>query len=136
MNIAIKKTMQNIKTALPIVAGILMLINLLNPLLTPYYTRVFTGSYIVDPLIGAIFGTLSFGIPVVSYVTGGQLLKSGVSLIAVTAFILSWSTVYFVMLPLEISNLGKKFAIWRNALNFVTSIIIAILTVLTLKFLA
>lgn len=113
--------------------GILMLVNFLNPLLAQYYSKIFTGSYIIDPFIGAVAGTLSFGIPVVSYVTGGEMLQQGVSLIAVTAFIISWSTVYFVMLPLEISNLGKKFAIVRNSMNFVVSILIAILTVVTLK---
>lgn len=125
--------MQNIKTALPIVLGILMLVNFLNPLLVRFYATIFTGSYIIDPFIGAVVGTLSFGIPVVSYVTGGEMLKQGVSLVAVTAFIISWSTVYFVMLPLEISNLGRKFAILRNTMNFAASILIAILTVLTLK---
>jgi hypothetical protein len=133
MKSALVKTLQNIKTALPIVLGILMLVNFLNPLLVRFYATIFTGSYIIDPFIGAVVGTLSFGIPVVSYVTGGEMLKQGVSLVAVTAFIISWSTVYFVMLPLEISNLGRKFAILRNTMNFAASILIAILTVLTLK---
>jgi hypothetical protein len=134
VNTAVQKTVQNIKMSIPIVLGILMLIQLVNPVLQPYYGHIFTGSYIIDPLIGAIFGTISFGIPVASYVTGGELLKSGVSLIAVTAFILSWSTVYFFMLPLEIAYLGKRFAILRNVINFGTSIIIAILTIATLNF--
>lgn len=136
MEQAIRKTLQNIRTALPIVAGILMLINLLNPLLAPFYTKVFTGNYLIDPLIGTIIGTLSFGIPVVSYVTGGLMIKAGVSLIAVTAFILSWSTVNFVMFPLEAASLGKRFAIYRNSFNFISAIIIAILTILALKLLA
>lgn len=133
MKNALIKTFQNIKMSTPIVIGVLMLVNIINPLIQSYYPKIFTGNYFIDPLLGAIGGTLTFGIPVASYVTGGELLKEGVSLLAVTAFILSWSTVYFVMLPLEISYLGKKFAILRNVLNFITSIIIAILTVLTLK---
>lgn len=84
-------------------------------------------------MLGAIAGTVSFGIPIASYVTGGELLKEGVSLIVVTAFIFSWSTVYFIMLPLEIKFLGKRFALLRSSLNFITAIIIAILTVFTLK---
>lgn len=115
------------------VIGILMLVNLLNPLFEKYYTKIFTGNYFFDPLIGAIAGSISFGIPIASYVTGGELLKNGVSLLAVAAFILTWSTVGIMFLPLEISNIGKKFAMWRNSLNFVSSIIIAILTILTLK---
>ena len=133
MKLAWLKTYANIKITLPIVAGVLMLLSLLNPLLSQFYDRFFTGSYLVDPLVGALVGTISFGIPVVSYVTGGEMLKEGVSLVAVTAFILSWSLVNFVMLPLEISNLGRRLAIWRNVLNFFISIIMAILTVITLK---
>lgn len=133
MQTALKKTLGNLKVSIPIVAGILMLLNALNPLVQNYYPRIFTGNYLIDPLIGAIGGTISFGVPVASYVVGGELLKSGVSLLAVTAFVLSWSTVYFIMMPLEINYLGKKFAILRNSLNFLTSIIIAVLTILTLK---
>jgi hypothetical protein len=134
MRLALIKTLQTIKMAIPIIIGVLLLISFLNPLFARYYSRIFTGNYLIDSLIGAIAGSVSFGIPIVSYVTAGELLKKGVSLLAVTAFILSWSTVGVMMLPLEISNLGKKFAIWRNSLNFFSSIIIAILTVLTLKF--
>lgn len=133
MKTAFQKTLQNIKISIPIVVAVLMLVSLVNPLIQKYYPQIFTGNYFIDPLLGAIAGTVSFGIPIASYVTGGELLKEGVSLIAVAAFILSWSTVYFVMLPLEISFLGKKFAILRSSLNFITSIIVAILTIITLK---
>jgi len=134
MKNALIKTLQNLKTSIPIVIGVLMLLNILNPLVQKYYPKIFTGNYFFDPLLGAIGGTVSFGVPVASYVIGGELLKEGVSLLAVTAFMLSWSTVYFIMLPLEITYLGKRFAILRNSINFVTSIVIAILTILTLKF--
>jgi hypothetical protein len=133
MKIALQKTLQNIRTAMPIVVGVLLLISILNPLLQKFYPKLFTGNYFIDPLVGAIAGSISFGIPVASYVTGGELLKEGVSLLGVTAFILAWSMVGTMFLPLEIANVGKKFAIWRNSLNFVGSIVIAILTVITLK---
>ncbi|MEI6588007.1 MAG: hypothetical protein WCO05_03605 [Candidatus Moraniibacteriota bacterium] len=133
MKIATQKTFQTVKTSLPIVVGILMLLSYLSPILEKYYSTVFTGNYIIDPLVGALAGSVSFGIPVASYVTGGELLKAGVSLLAVTAFIFSWTTVGIPMLPLEAAHLGKKFAIIRNAINFVAAILIAILTILTLK---
>jgi hypothetical protein len=133
MRSAFLKTIQNIKMSIPIVIAVLMLVNLINPLIQKYYPQIFTGNYFIDPFLGAVAGTVSFGIPIASYITGGELLEEGVSLIAVTAFIISWSTVYFIILPLEISFLGKRFAIWRNALNFVSSIVIAILTIITLK---
>jgi len=133
MNIALKKTIGSLQITAPIILGVLLFINLLNPLLQKFYPSIFTGNYLIDPLIGAIAGSASFGIPIISYITGGELLKQGVSLLAVIAFILSWSTVGLVMMPLEITHLGKKFAIWRNSINFFTSIIIAILTAITLN---
>ena len=135
MNTALNKTLRSFKMTAPMIIGVLLLINLLNPLLQRFYPVIFTGNYLLDPLIGAIAGSASFGIPIVSYITGGELLHEGVSLLAVIAFMLSWSTVGLVMLPLEISQLGRKFAILRNSLNFLTSIIIAILTVITLNLL-
>jgi hypothetical protein len=133
---ALQKTFQTFKISLPMIIGILMLISILNPLFAKYYPKIFTGNYLIDPLIGAVAGSISFGIPIASYVTGGELLKEGVSLLAVAAFMLAWSTVGIMFMPLEISYIGKKFAIWRNSLNFIGSIAIAILTILTLKFIA
>lgn len=130
---AADKTYKNFKIALPIMAGILMFIGLVNPPLKKYYISIFTGNYIFDPLIGAMAGSASFGIPITSYIAGGELLGSGVSLLAVTAFILTWTTVGIVMLPLEISALGRRFAIARNFTNFFFSIIIAILTIITIN---
>lgn len=134
MKEAFKKVLKNMEISLPILIGVLMLLNLLQPMLEKYYARIFTGNWFVDPLIGAIAGSFSFGIPVVSYLTGGELINQGVSLLAVTAFIFSWTTVGIPMIPLEGQNLGKKFAIVRNGFNFAFSIVIAIFTVFILRF--
>ena len=112
-----------------------MLISLANPFIKKYNTDIFTGNFLIDPIIGSLVGSISFGIPITSYIAGGELLGSGISLLAVTAFVLAWTTVGVVMLPLEISTLGRKFAITRNIINFFFSIIIAILVVITLNIL-
>lgn len=129
---AFSRTFAVFRTALPILTGVLLLISLLTPLLSRYYSRWFTGNYLIDPLVGAVAGSISFGIPVTSYVAGGELLDQGVSLLAVTAFIMAWTTVGLVMLPLEASFLGRRFALIRNGVNFFFAIIIALLTVTTL----
>jgi hypothetical protein len=135
MKAAFQKTLQNIKMAIPMIIGILMLISLINPLFQGYYSKVFTGNYLIDPLLGALAGSVAFGIPITSYIAGGELLKEGVSLLAVTAFILAWTTVGIAMLPIEMKFLGRKFALLRNSLNFVNSIIIAILVIFILNIL-
>lgn len=57
------------------------------------------------------------------------MLNHGVSLIAVTSFIVAWVTVGFIQFPAEAMLLGKKFAIVRNVVAFVFSIIVALITV-------
>ncbi len=126
-------TLKTLKMAVPMIVGVLMLISLLNPLFQQFYPKIFTGNFFLDPFLGALAGSVAFGIPITSYIAGGELLKEGVSLLAVTAFILAWTTVGVMMLPVEIKFLGKKFALARNSLNFISSIIIAILTILILR---
>jgi len=133
MKQAFANTLKTYKRMLPMMFGILLLINLLGPVLKKYYTSIFTGNYILDPLIGALAGSVSFGIPITSFIISGELLKEGISLLAVSAFILTWATVGIAMLPLEISFLGKRFAVYRNVINFFFGIIIAIFTVFTLN---
>lgn len=130
---SLQKSYKNIISIIPILIGILLLVSLIEPYLGNYYNNIFTGNLFLDPLIGAVAGSISFGIPVTSYVVGGELLERGVSLLAVSAFILAWSTVGLGMLPLEAKYLGKKFAVSRNIINFVFALIISALTVLTLK---
>jgi hypothetical protein len=130
---AIVQAFRTLRTSLPIMFGILLLVNLVTTVARDSYPKLFTGNFLLDPLVGALAGSVSFGIPVTSYVVGGELLADGVSLLAVTAFILTWTTVGIAMLPLEAKSLGMRFAFVRNAVNFVFAIVISALTVLTLQ---
>ena len=129
---AFRQTAGLFRTVIPMLCGILLLISLLHQYLSGHYRQWFTGNYILDPLIGAVAGSISFGIPITSYVAGGELLSAGVSLLAVTAFIMAWTTVGLVMVPLEASELGLRFTIIRNALNFVFALLVAMATVFIL----
>jgi hypothetical protein len=106
MKQAFFKTTQVFKTVMPMLTGVLLLVSLLHQFFKNNYQHWFSGNLILDPFIGAIAGSISFGMPVTSYVVGGELLHAGVSLLAVTAFIMSWTTVGLIMIPLEASALG------------------------------
>lgn len=130
------KTLNSLKMSMPILLGMLLLIGLFTNILTKnFYSKIFTGSLLIDPIIGASFGSIAVGNPITSYVIGGELIKQGISFIAVVAFILSWVTVGLVQLPAESLMLGRKFAIIRNIASFISAIIISILTVFTLRLL-
>jgi hypothetical protein len=57
------------------------------------YRFIFSGNWLIDPLMGAVLGSISGGNPLTSYVIGGELRQEGVSMLAITAFIVSWVTV-------------------------------------------
>ena len=133
---ATQKTWNAFKGSIPILTGILLLISLaIETIPKSFYSKVFSGNIILDPLLGAIFGSIAAGNPVNSYVIGGELMNQGVSLVAITAFVLSWVTVGIIQLPAESIMLGRKFAMLRNIFSFMSAFIIAILTVYTLRFL-
>jgi uncharacterized membrane protein YraQ (UPF0718 family) len=126
-----KKSLVDFIKSLPLLLGTFLFISLFNSIVSKeFYLKVFNFNPFIDSVVGAVIGSLSFGTPITSYVIGGELLNNGVSLIAVTAFLVSWVTVGFLQFPAEEIMLGKRFAITRNVLSFVSSIIVALLTFL------
>ena len=96
------------------------------------YKSIFTDNELLDPLMGAVVGSIAGGNPITSYILGGELRQQGVSMLAVTAFLVAWVTVGIIQLPAEALMLGRRFAIMRNGVSFVLSIVIAVLTIFIL----
>ena len=120
-----QKTKKMIIMTISLVIGVLLLISLLNSLLkSDWIVKLFQHNILTDSFLGAMIGSLAAGNPITSYVLAGELTKVGISLAAITAFILSWVTVGIVQLPAETMMLGKKFALSRNILSFVSAILI------------
>ena len=131
---AVRSAARQFVTLLPVLIGVVLLIGLFDVFVSEeMLTSIFSGKVALDTLWGACFGSIFAGNPINSYVIGGELLKYGVSLFAVTAFIITWVTVGLVQLPAEIAAFGKRFAILRNGLSFVLAIPMAILTVMILN---
>jgi hypothetical protein len=128
-----RRTLRSFSQMLPVLLGVLLLISLVNAAVPPAtYAALFTGNALIDPVLGAAFGSIAVGNPITSYIIGGELIAVHISLTAVTAFILSWVTVGLISLPAEMDILGKRFAIARNLVSFVFAIAIALLVDLTL----
>jgi uncharacterized membrane protein YraQ (UPF0718 family) len=130
---AIRKSAQTLGTAIPMILGILLLISLFNTLVPVSSYRILFRGTVFDPLLGAILGSVVAGNPVTSYIISGDLLRQGISLLTVTAFLTAWVTVGVIQLPIEIQFFGKKFALLRNLSAFVLSLVVAVLTVLILS---
>ena len=117
-------------SATPILLGAVLLVSLAQALIPDeLLAGFFQGSPLLDSFIGAFLGSFMAGNPLISYVLSGELSSAGVSLFAVTSFLLSWVTVGLVQLPAEALMLGKRFAIIRNVSAFFLSIACAFVTV-------
>lgn len=133
---ALSKTLRAFTNMLPMVLGMLLLTSLLLTLLPKGNLQaLFSRHENLDVLVGALLGSVAAGHPLAGYILGGELLASGVSLIAVTALIVAWVSVGIVQLPAEALLFGWRFAVTRNLLCFLSAIAIAYLTVGTLRLL-
>ena len=125
----LKKSSLSFLGMTPLLVGVIGLVGIFQVLVTPEMIgSLFKGSILTDTLIGTVSGGVSVGNPIVSYVIGGELAVQGISLYAVSAFILSWVTLGIVQLPAEIEVFGGRFTLYRNLLSFVFTICIAIAT--------
>ena len=133
---SLKKTTRTFFNVLPIIVGMLLMTSLV---VTIFPEQISSGLFgkgdVLDTLLGASFGSIAAGHPLVSYILGGELLGSGVSLLAVTALVVTWVTVGIVQLPAEAMMLGVRFALYRNVISFITAISITFMTVSTLQLL-
>ncbi|MBN1831266.1 MAG: hypothetical protein JW896_04070 [Deltaproteobacteria bacterium] len=132
---ALKVSGEQIFKIMPIILGVILLIGLFQVFVTEEWVSfIFTGNRALDTFLGACFGSLIAGNPINSYIIGGELLDFGVGLFGVTAFILAWVNVGLIQLPAEAAALCWRFALVRNGLSFVLSMLIATLTVGILSF--
>jgi len=126
---AVFKAAKAIWRSFPILLGAMLLVALANTLIPKAaYGYLFFKNAILDSFIGSAVGSVLAGNPITSYIIGGELLAQGISMTAVTAFLVAWVTVGIVQLPAESILLGKRFAITRNIAAFLFSVIVAIIT--------
>jgi len=131
LKVAILKSAKSMYSSLPVLLGVILLIGLISTIIPrSSYAILFRKNILLDSIIGSGLGSILAGNPITSYVLGGELLKQGVSLVAVTSFMVAWVTVGLVQLPAESILLGRKFAVSRNLVSFIFSIFVAIITVL------
>jgi uncharacterized membrane protein YraQ (UPF0718 family) len=127
------RAFKSLGTVLPTLLGVVLLLGLFLTLVSKQLiASVFTGELFRDTVIGSAIGSIAAGNPITSYIIGGELMKEGVSLFAITAFIVTWVTVSTVQFPAEAAILGKRFAVIRNSLGFILAIFVSIATVTTL----
>ncbi|HEO98071.1 MAG: permease [Campylobacterales bacterium] len=132
--LAFKSAFHTLYTIAPMLLAVIGLVGLFQTYVTTEMIHAFfTGSTLYDTLIGTITGAISVGQPFISYIIGGELVSQGISLYAVTAFILSFVTLGVIQLPMEYALFGMKFTLARNLLSLLFSILVSLMTVWTLE---
>ncbi len=115
---------------LPMIIAVVGLIAIFKSFITPeMLSKLFGHGAAADISIATLAGAISSGNGALSYVIGKGLLDNGVSIYAVSAFILSWVTLGFVQLPAEASMLGVKFTAIRNILTLISTVLVSYLAV-------
>jgi hypothetical protein len=131
--VSAKRAVERFFFLLPLVPGVLLVFSLIMQLLPDQPLQRFFGhDPALDALVGGLVGSLAMGQVFVGYLAGGELVRNGISLATVTALIVSWATVGLTFLPYEMRAYGNRFAIARNLLAFVSTLIIAYATALLL----
>ena len=129
---AFTKALMSLISITPMLIAVMGLVGLMQIYLTPEILSTFFGhGSLADTLVGTLAGAVSMGQAMISYVIAEGLMEQGVSLYALSAFILAWVTLGFVQLPAEASVFGLKFTFYRNILTLISTIIVAYATVLT-----
>ncbi len=114
---------------LPMIIAITGLIGLFQTYITPeILSTLFGYTNFSDTLVGTMVGAISSGNGAISYVVAQGLQEQGVSIYALSAFILAWVTLGLIQLPAEASVFGIKFTIIRNTLALISTILISYLT--------
>jgi len=125
----LKKASIGMLGMLPMILGIVGLVGLFQGFVTrEMLGSLFGGNPVADTLIGLFAGAIAVGQAMISYILGGELLGQGVSLYAVSAFILAWVTLGVVQLPMEIEVFGGRFVLYRNILAIISTLAVAIIT--------
>lgn len=133
MEKAFLKALKGIKKMLPTMLGVIMTIALIKAFVPmSQIAGLFTQNKYVDTAIGGLIGSILAGNSINSYIIGGEMMDGGISLYAITAFIVAWVTIGVVQIPAEIESLGVKFTATRNILSFILSIAVSLVTVSTL----
>ncbi|RJP33150.1 MAG: permease [Actinobacteria bacterium] len=122
------------KRLVPSVLAVIAVIGLIVGFIPPKWIASSIGgeSGFVGVLVAALIGSVLFIPAIIAFPLARSLLDMGAGVMAIAAFITTLTMIGFVFLPIEIKELGKRFALLRNGLSFVAALIIAVIIGLVL----
>lgn len=113
------------KTA-PALIGMLGVVGLTMGLLPPETIRKLVGEEagFAATVIASVIGAVTLIPSLIAFPLAGSLLRSGATVMTVSAFITTLVMVGVVTAPMEMKTLGKKFTLLRNGFGFLSALVI------------
>ncbi|HHT79909.1 MAG: permease [Sphaerochaeta sp.] len=127
--IAFKVAKKSLLKTAPALLTMLGIVGLILGLLTPEKISSLIGAEagIFATLTAALIGSLTLIPSLVAFPLAGSLLRSGATVMTISAFITTLVMVGIVTFPMEMKVLGKRFTLLRNGLGIIAALLIAFL---------
>jgi len=111
----------------PSLLTILGIVGLILGILTPETISRLIGAEagLIATGIAAVLGAITLIPSLIAFPLAGSLLRSGATIMTISAFITTLVMVGVVTAPMEIKSLGKRFTLLRNGLSFIGALVIA-----------
>lgn len=125
---ALKKALFSFLRILPTILTMIVIIGLLLGFAPPEAIREFVGdrSGIPGVLLTSVVGSVLHIPSLVAFPLAASFLELGVSITVTATFLTTLTMIGFVTLPVEIRELGWRFALLRNGLSFVGALVVAV----------
>ena len=111
----------------PSLLTVLGIVGLTLGTLTPETITKLVGSEagFIATIFASIIGAVTLIPSLVAFPLAGSLLRSGATVMTISAFVTTLVMVGVVTAPMEIKELGKKFTLLRNGFGFLAALLIA-----------
>lgn len=125
---SVKRALMAFVRILPTVLTIIVVIGLLLGFVPPETLRAFVGeqSGLLGVFLTAAVGSVMHIPSIVAFPLAASFLDVGASITVVAAFVTTLTMIGVVTLPLEVKELGWRFALLRNGLSFVGALLVAL----------
>lgn len=126
---AFKVALKTLLKTAPSLLAMLGVVGLILGLLTPEKITSLIGADagFLATITAAVIGSITLIPSLVAFPLAGSLLRSGATVMTISAFITTLVMVGLVTAPLEMKILGKRFTLLRNGLGVLAALVIAFL---------
>ena len=110
------------KELIPMLFWIIVIVAMLKQVWVFENLAKYINNDFVWVILADVFGSISVGNTINSYIIADSFWSVSHYILVITAFLISWVTVWIIQIPAESYFFGKRFTITRNIISFVFAI--------------